>query len=144
MPRDFDEMPNCLCFNLRKVSRVVTQFYSAALPGHGLLPTQTPILTALQQHPGATMADLSEWLSMDRTTLVRALRPLQQSGLVATDAGGGGRRVTLSLTGEGQRVLKEFMPHWRRVQRKAVATLGPERWSELLGDLDRVAGSLAA
>lgn len=138
MKRDLDQMPNCLCFNLRKVTRVITQFYTTAMPGEELLPTQTPILMALSQHPNATMADLCSWLAMDRTTLVRALRPLERAGLVLSSGEGRGRPSTLVLTPLGRRTLNDFIPRWQTVQRKAIATLGAERWTQILDDLDRV------
>lgn len=144
MLREFDQMPGCLCHNLRKASREMTHFFSSSLAGHGLLPTQTPILTALHAHPGATMAELSEWLGMDRTTMVRNLQPLQREGLVSADGKGRGRRASLNLTPKGARKLRDFEPHWQEVQQKAVATLGARRWSEILDDLDRVARSLSS
>ena len=136
-------MPGCLCYNLRKASRVMTQFFSSSLSGRGLLPTQTPILTALGAHPGATMTELSDWLAMDRTTMVRNLQPLQRNGLVAADGQGRGHRTSLRLTPKGVRKLQSFRPHWRDVQRKAVDTLGAKRWSEILDDLDRVVRALS-
>lgn len=139
MPRELDQMPDCLCFNLRKASRVMTQFFTAELQGQTLLPTQTPILTVLSMRPGARMADLSEMLGMDRTTLLRNLRPLERDGLVRIGEKGGGGPVQVFLTEEGEAALKKFLPQWRKAQKKAVAVLGEERWAEILDDLDRVA-----
>ncbi len=135
-------MPGCLCFNLRKASRMMTQFFTASLPGEVLLPTQTPILTALAEHPGASMPELSEWIGMDRTTLVRNLRPLERDGLVKTDGKGKGHRVQVYLTAKGQTALREFFPKWRKTQEKAVKVLGEKRWQEILRDLDRAATAL--
>jgi DNA-binding MarR family transcriptional regulator len=135
-------MENCLCFNLRWVSRVFSQFFIRELNGHSLLPTQTPILGALAAMPGAGMAELSDWLAMDRTTLVRNLRPLERDGLVKSSGGGRGNKVTLSLTAKGHTVLRNFLPDWRLAQRKIVQTLGQDRWREILRDLDRAASAL--
>src|SRR5260221_3794336 len=70
------KMENCVCFNLRWVTRAVTRFFDAELRRHGIRPTQTPILGALRAKDEWSMAELSEWLGMERTTLVRNLRPL--------------------------------------------------------------------
>lgn len=135
-------MENCVCFNLRRFSRVFAQFFVAELHDHGLLPTQTPILGALAARPEANMADLSDWLGMDRTTLLRNLRPLERDGLVAASGKGRGKKVSLKLTPKGQAALARFIPDWRTTQRKAVAVLGESRWQEILADLDRAALAL--
>jgi len=71
---------NCVCFNLRWVTRAVTQFYDAEMRRHGIRPTQGTILASLQAKESWSMAELSDWLGMERTTLVRNLRPLQRDG----------------------------------------------------------------
>jgi DNA-binding MarR family transcriptional regulator len=140
---DLSSMENCVCFNLRWVSRAVSQFFVAELGHHGLLPTQTPILAALSARSGATMAELSDWLGMDRTTLVRNLRPLEREGLVKVTGKGRGNKVTLSLTARGRSGLGKFVPEWREAQRKVVKTLGEERWRAILADLEKAALALA-
>lgn len=135
-------MEHCVCFNLRRTSRALSQFFVGELGHHGLLPTQTPILTALAGHPEASMADLSEWLGMDRTTLVRNLRPLERDGLVKATGKGRGHKVSLMLTDKGKSALGQFIPDWRKAQNKIVQTLGEARWTEILNDLERVATAL--
>lgn len=139
---DFGAMENCVCFNLRWASRVVTQLFAAKLSHHGVLPTQTPILAALATHPSATMAELSEWLGMERTTLVRNLRPLERDRLVALAGKGRGSKVTVEITPKGKSVLAKLLPDWRAAQQTVIETLGAERWSAILNDLERVAQAL--
>lgn len=136
-------MENCVCFNLRWVTRAVTQFFDAELRRHGLRTTQTPILAALAAKSGLGMAELSDWLGMERTTLVRNLRPLERAGLVAISGTGRGGRVTVGLTVRGRKTLAKSMPAWRAAQRNVVKTLGPQRWSAILADLERAALTLA-
>lgn len=139
---DLCAMENCVCFNLRSTSRALTQFFSSHLSHHGLLPTQTPILFAVANHPGATMAELSDWLSMDRTTLVRNLGPLERDGLVKLSGKGRGGKVMVEITQKGKSALAKLMPNWRAAQQAVVKTLGEERWSAILSDLKRVAEAL--
>ena len=139
---DMSSVENCACFNVRRVSRVITQFFDAEVRRHGIRPTQTPILCALQAKRGWGMAQLSEWLGMERTTLVRNLRPLQRDGLVRASGGGRGGYVELAITEKGRRALAKMLPAWRSAQDKVVATLGKERWSAIIGDLEQVASKL--
>jgi DNA-binding MarR family transcriptional regulator len=145
MPKELDlsAMPNCICFNLRWVTRTVTQFFDAEIRRHGIRPTQTPILGALCARSGMGMAELSDWLGMERTTLVRNLRPLQRDGLVRITGRGRGGRVKLAITEKGRRALAKMRPAWRAAQEKVVATLGRERWSAIINDLERAALKLS-
>src|SRR5882672_12020823 len=113
---DMASMENCTCFNVRRISRVITQFFDAEVRRHGIRPTQTPILGALQAKDGWGMAELSEWLGMERTTLVRNLRPLQRDGLVATAGGGHGKLVEVRLTSKGRKQMADVMPAWQAAQ----------------------------
>src|SRR5437899_1487889 len=101
--RDMSAAQNCVCFNLRRATRVVTQFYDSEMRRLGIRPTQGTILTSLNAKKSWNMAELSDWLGMERTTLVRNLRPLQRDGLVQAFGGGRGNRVELSITTKGRK-----------------------------------------
>jgi len=139
---DLNSMENCVCFNLRWVSRAFSHFFVGELNHHGLLPTQTPILGLLAARPEASMAEVSDWLAMDRTTLVRNLRPLERDGLVKAAGKGRGNKVSLSITTKGRHTLAKFLPDWQVAQQKIIKTLGKERWTEILRDLERAALAL--
>jgi DNA-binding MarR family transcriptional regulator len=139
---DMTSVENCTCFNVRRTSRAITQFFDAEVRRHGIRPTQTPILRALQAKKEWSMAELSEWLGMERTTLLRNLRPLQRDGLVRAKGGGRGGQVELEITEKGRSALANVLPAWRSAQDKVVAVLGRERWSAIIRDLENVASKL--
>ena len=144
MPKELDlsAVENCVCFNLRWVTRAVTQFYDAEMRRHGIRPTQGPILESLKAKDSWNMAELSDWLGMERTTLVRNLRPLQRDGLVRVSGGGRGRLVELAITAKGRKQIEKLAPAWKSAQRAAVKTLGEKRWSAILSDLETAALAL--
>src|SRR6186997_1897465 len=131
---DFSVPENCVCFNLRWVTRAVTQFFDAEMRRHGIRPTQGTILLALNAKESWTMAELSDCLGLERTSLVRNLQPLQRDGLVTADGGGRGIRVELAITAKGRKQVEKFMPAWRAAQSAVVKTLGEKRWSAILSD----------
>ena len=139
---DLSAAENCVCFNLRWVTRAVTQFYDAEMRRHGIRPTQGTILTSLNAKESWNMAELSDWLGMERTTLVRNLRPLQRDGLVQAVGGGRGNRVELAITSKGRKQIEKLAPAWRSAQSAAVKTLGERRWSAILTDLETAALAL--
>ena len=133
---------NCACFNIRRVSRLITQFFDAEVRRFGLRPTQMSILGSLRAKTEWGMAELSEWLGMERTTLLRNLQPLQRDGLVRVKGGGRGGHVELEITERGRKALAKMLPGWRSAQDKVVATLGKERWSMIISDLTEVGTKL--
>src|SRR3954471_7400545 len=139
---DMSAAENCVCFNLRRVARLVTQFYDAELRRHGIRPTQGSILASLQAKESWNMAELSDWLGMDRTTLVRNLRPLQRDGLVEALGGGRGNRVELTITTKGRKQIEKLTPAWKSAQSAVVKTLGEKSWSSILSDLETAASAL--
>jgi DNA-binding MarR family transcriptional regulator len=139
---DMSAVENCVCFNLRWVTRAVTQFYDAEMRRHGIRSTQGTILLALNAKENWSMAELSDLLGMDRTTLVRNLRPLQRDGLVRVNGGGRGRLVELAITAKGRKQIEKLTPAWKSAQSAAVKTLGEKRWSGILSDLETAALAL--
>src|SRR6266566_9534711 len=131
---DMTTTENCVCFNLRRVARKVTQFYDLEMRRHGIRPTQGTILLSLNGKESWGMAELSDWLGMERTTLVRNLRPLQRDGLVQAVGGGRGNRVELTITTKGRKQIEKLMPAWKSAQSAVVKTLGETRWSAILSD----------
>ena len=84
---------------------------------------------------------MSDFLGMERTTLLRNLRPLQREGLIKISGGRGGH-IQLAITDKGQTAITKLLPAWRSAQEKVVAMLGEKRWSTILDDLGRVATGL--
>jgi DNA-binding MarR family transcriptional regulator len=139
---DFTTTENCVCFNLRWVTRAVTQFYDAEMRRHGIRPTQGSILASLNSKDSWNMAELSDWLGMERTTLVRNLQPLQRDGLVEAAGGGRGNRVELTITTKGRKKVEKLTPAWKSAQSAVVKILGEKRWSAILSDLETAALAL--
>jgi len=139
---DLSAVENCVCFNLRWVTRAVTQFYDAEMRRHGIRPTQGSILASLNSRDSWNMAELSDWLGMERTTLVRNLRPLQRDGFVQAAGGGRGNRVELKITTKGRKQVEKLTPAWKSAQSAVVKTLGEKRWSAVLSDLETAALAL--
>lgn len=130
----------CACRTTRATSRAVTRRYDEALRPTGLRATQVSLLVAATLHGSATISQLAETLAMDRTTLTRELRPLEQQELMVLRPGEDRRARHVEVTDQGRRAIAEAMPLWRDIQNRVVAELGPDRWNALAGSL----GDLAA
>lgn len=135
---------NCMCFNLRKAARAITQSYDAAFVPTGLKATQFTVLQVTAVAGGAPMGRLAERLGMDRTTLTRNLRPLEQKGLIAMASGTDRRERLIHVTQEGLTALDAALPLWEQAQSKLYSALGPVAFLSLLDRLDGVIEKAAA
>ncbi|MCI0590095.1 MAG: MarR family winged helix-turn-helix transcriptional regulator [Gammaproteobacteria bacterium] len=125
----------CVCFNLRKASRAVTQLYDGILQETGVRATQTPILIASYLAGEVTVSHLADTLVMDRTTLTRNLKPLEDQGLITVKTGNDRRTKAIALTSQGKAVLTRVLPLWEKAQKQIVGGLGNDRFKSLLAEL---------
>ena len=129
----------CLNFNVRKVARLITQYYNTALQPSGLLSTQFSVLVALSFEEVMTISDLSEVLVTDRTTLARNLIPLQRQNYLSIDRGELDRRKKyVRITYQGEQALEKALPLWAQAQEKVKSELGYDVWSKIQSNLNQL------
>jgi DNA-binding MarR family transcriptional regulator len=132
-PRSF---ANCVCLGVNKAARGTTRRYDAAFKPFGLTSGQFSLLAALHRPHPLALGKLAEALGMDRTTLNRNVRPLEDGGLVATVAGADDARVrALALTAAGLAKLAEAAPVWRALQDDARARIAGPGWDVIRNEL---------
>jgi DNA-binding MarR family transcriptional regulator len=123
---------------MRQAARHVTRLYEKHLAEADLTSAQFSILVVVDQKRHASMSELADALVMDRTTLLRAVKPLQRDGLVAAKRGegvGDPRQVSFSLTSAGRNRLKAAMVCWMSAQQEFEAQVGPARAARLRSEL---------
>jgi DNA-binding MarR family transcriptional regulator len=124
----------CHCFASRRASRALARLYDRHLAPTGLSISQFSLLSVLAHNPDISMADLAEIMVMERTTLIRALRPLHDTGLVDRRRPERGRVLLLSATKAGLAKVKEVVPLWEAAQRQVDDLVGADRASRLRTD----------
>jgi DNA-binding MarR family transcriptional regulator len=129
-------LAGCTCARLRKLTRRVSQHYDQHLAAAGLRVTQYSLLSNLAHNDGATITALARTLGMDRTTLVRNLKPLEQAGFLEQGAGVRGNERAVSLTAAGRAVLRRARPLWSRAEKEVRATLGADTITQLHALID--------
>jgi DNA-binding MarR family transcriptional regulator len=123
------------CFAIRQAARFASQIYDRHLAQVGLTTTQFSMLRRLKAASRLTMMALAEAMVMDRTSVVRAIRPLQRDGLLTTGTGAAGRGLTLVLTEHGNVMLESAWHHWRAAQEEFEQRFGAERSASLRREL---------
>lgn len=127
----------CNCMNLRRASQAITKAYNEALAPSGLTLAQFGLLKHTRSLAPVSVSRLAEVIRLDRTTLVRNLKPLEQSGLVM-DAGIRTRDRQLCLTEKGLKALEAAEPYWLKAQKNVEELLGAEDLKVLTGLLSRI------
>ena len=121
----------CLCANLRRASRALTQRYEEAMRPLNLTSSQFTILQALTFTGEITQGRLGEILFMDSTTLTRTLTIMRRNRWVTTRAGADRRERLLRLSKHGRVEFARAQPLWEQAQASVRAQLGDTRWENL-------------
>jgi DNA-binding MarR family transcriptional regulator len=133
----------CNCFAVRQAARHLTRHYESHLSGADLTSAQFSILVALGEEGEMTMSELSKAMVMDRTTLVRAIKPLQQEELlISRPKEGSARQLSLSLSTAGERRLKKAMALWSTAQEEFEAAIGTGEAARMRRELLAVSRAL--
>ena len=112
----FEACRSCACFALRRASRAVTQHYERYFRGSGLRATQFSVLVMLAQTGPLSISELSAKLGLERTTLSRNLRLLENKGWISALAHDDQRVRRMALTPKGKKKAAVALAVWRRAQ----------------------------
>jgi DNA-binding MarR family transcriptional regulator len=134
-PADSSE---CNCLALRQAARHLSQVYDAHLASEGLKTTQYSILAKLNRLGPLSINELAKSMVMDRTTLGRAVRPLERDKLLAIGADDDGRKKNLRLTSAGETRLKSAAAKWREAQKEFELAFGAASAADMRTVLRRV------
>jgi DNA-binding MarR family transcriptional regulator len=105
----------------------------------GLTTTQFSILRAIERHRGpVALSELADEQVFERTSLYRALEPLERDGLVTIGAGKG-RAKSVALTPKGGKQIARALPHWNAAQEAFVARFGRAAWLAMSAHLVDIA-----
>ena len=121
----------CLALRVRRLGRVITRIYDAALAPHGITTAQLNLLAAIAVADGARPTDLTRLLGVEKSTLSRDLKRMEQSGWVHSEPTRAGRGRSLTLTPAGSRLLIKVRPAWEKGQATALAELGQRPLAQL-------------
>jgi DNA-binding MarR family transcriptional regulator len=123
----------CACRRLRGAARAITRLYDDALRPTGLRTTQFTLLVAATLRGEATISDLADRLALERTSLTRELKLLEERGLVSVTEGEDRRARVVKVTTAGQRALAAAYPRWREAQARVLERTDQTAWGELAG-----------
>jgi DNA-binding MarR family transcriptional regulator len=123
---------------LRRASQALTEVYDEILAPSGVKISQYLLLTKVKDLGPVSVSSLALELRLDRTTVVRNLKPLEERGLIIDGATRGKRNRQLKLTDKGLESLKIVAPLWLDAQNFIEQYLGKEDVNTLTALLSKI------
>lgn len=117
----------CLCLHLQHAARALARRFDDALRPLGMTSRQFSMMMALNRPVPPSIGSVAALLSMDRTTLTAALKPLRRRELVRVMVDGEDRRSRrLKLTPAGRALLARAIPVWQHTHAEVDRLLPPD------------------
>jgi len=116
---------------VRRLGRRITRIYDGALASHGIGIAQLNLLAAIAVSGRVRPIDLTRLLDVEKSTLSRDLKRMEQLGWIRSDPAQARRGRSLTLTTAGSRLLIEAGPAWEKAQARALAELGQRPFVQL-------------
>lgn len=116
----------CNCVNLRRASQAITEIYDRFLASSGLKISQYLLLKHVNCLGPVSVSRLALEIRLDRTTIVRNLKPMEDKGLIKDEAKKGTRNRKLMLTDKGLEIFEVVEPLWVEAQKFIEQKLGKD------------------
>ncbi len=131
-------------FLLRRAHRISVAIFERECAAIGLTPAQYGALYVLHHAPGIDQSTLARAMGLDRVTILRVARGLESRGLVVRQAQAPSRRLSLTLTTEGENLFLQARPLARRALQRLTSPLEPAEQDTLMRLLNKMCDALEA
>lgn len=128
----------CYCITLRRAAQAISDLYDAHMAAIGITVNQYSLLSKLGHYPNCSVSELAEYARLERTTVVRALKPLTAKGWIKDLSDEGERKRNLCLTAEGEEIVKKGKVIWHQEQEEIERRLGKDGVEQLQELLEKL------
>ena len=120
-------------YTIFELARAHRGFAATLLRRLELHPGQELILMHLHHRDGQTQSELVAGVGVDHSTMSKALRRMQDSGLIVREPAEHDRRVSVNhLTAKGEAMREPIAAMWRELEDVTTRDLTPRQASSLL------------
>lgn len=111
-------------FKLRRAHQVAVSVFAEECGAFGVTTTQYGILVVLRERPGLDQIGVAKALGLDRSTTAMVVAKLESRALLRrSPSREDGRKLAVTLTAKGARLLAELTPAAERARRRLLAPL---------------------
>lgn len=121
-----DIAKRCLGARTQMTARALARMYDSALREVGLTSAQFTLLVVIGRGQFDSISELGDRLYLEKSTLSRNLRPLENADLIERDTSKPGRAIAHRLTASGRERIIQAYPLWKSAQEKMDKSLGAE------------------
>ncbi len=114
---------SCYCTNIRRTANIMSEYYDRKLAPAGVNVAQFALIRNLDRLGSANQSEWAESAGIERTTMVRNARRLEELGLIRREEGRG-KVYTLSPAGED--CLAAGSRLWESAQAEIESLLGAD------------------
>ncbi len=129
---------SCTNMRMRQATRALSDYYNAVMEPTGLHANQVMLLIPPYLQDGLTISRLAEIEALDRTTLARNLKLLEDRELIVLHPGEDQRTRVINITERGRQILEAAFPLWEQAQQEVDALIGANDLAQLYSTLDKL------
>jgi len=127
---------SCCCINFRRVSNNMTKYYDDYIKDSGVTLNQFSLIKNIEKIQPACISDIAKKVKLERTTVVRNLKPLFKEEIIKDISSEGSRDKNIVITTKGEDILKKANPLWEEAQKNIKYKLGNENYDNLMKAFD--------
>lgn len=117
----------CYCKNLRDFTRKMTAIYDAELDAYGINIAQYSLMRLVINNNPVSLTRLGDIAGLDRSTVGRNVTVLARQGWLQVGRDGMDKRQQqVSITPEGEALIRDAFPSWQRCQHIIEERLGAD------------------
>lgn len=128
----------CHCINIRRAANRISKFYDNTLKAIGLSVNQYSLLINLSRLERSNITTLANYVDLERTTLVRTVKPLIEKQFIEDIAIEGKRDRELVLTEKGWEKVRQGEILWTKAQNEIENRIGKENIKLLYEILEKI------
>ena len=128
----------CHCVVFRRAARAVTAYYDRIMLDSGITINQYSLLINLLRTAPCSTTSLAKTMKLDRTTLIRNIKPLVEKGLIQDLSEEGERDRQLTVTSKGVETLEIAQKLWEKAQAGLKTHIGKDSFEGLMNTISEL------
>lgn len=131
----------CIGVRVRMLNRIVTRVYDDLLRPHGVRFSQMNILTVISMHGEIQPAEIGKILSLEKSTLSRNLKLMEDNGWIVNSPAVTGYGHLLRLSTKGRKLYRKASAAWDQAQAQLESLLGSQTTTAIRLAVDSICSS---